>query len=131
MNDASARQMSREVPAGILARKASNLDCLSFGLGLSRTILCRCGDQFLQLQLQLIEQPLAALGARTEQLALHLGDHQLKVLDQRLGAGQFGARIDQRCLQRILVVGKMMISCRCHEASESQIRLIRRRNSTT
>jgi hypothetical protein len=62
----------------------------------------------------LIEQALAALRARAKHLALHLGDHQLKVLDQRLGAGQLGVRLDQRRLQRLLVIRKM-ISCRRHE----------------
>jgi len=38
----------------------------------------------------------------------------LKVLDQRLGAGQLGVRLDQRRLQRLLVIRKM-ISCRHHE----------------
>jgi hypothetical protein len=85
VNDAPARQVIGEVPArAVLPRKASNLGAGCLGLG---RILCGGRCQFLQLQLQLIEQPLATLGARTEQLALHLGDHQLKVLDQRLGAG--------------------------------------------
>jgi hypothetical protein len=46
-----------------------------------------------------------ALGARAEHRPLHLGDHQLQVLDHRLGAGQLGARLEQRRLQGILVVG--------------------------
>src|SRR5262249_39801783 len=71
-----------------------------------------------------IEEPLAALGARAEHLALHLGDHQLKVLDHRLGAGQLGARLDQRCLERILVVGKKIGSCG-HAQHCSTIALIR------
>ena len=93
------------------------------GLGLG-LILARRRGQFLELQFQLIEQALAALGARAEQLALHLGDHQLQVLDQRLGAGELGARLDQRRLQRIVVVGKM-ISCRRHKSIRSQSPLIR------
>jgi hypothetical protein len=38
----------------------------------------------LELQFHLIDEPLAAFGARSEHLALHLGDHQLQMLDQRL-----------------------------------------------
>src|SRR5882724_7876600 len=87
-------------------------------------ILARGRRQFLELQFQLIEQALAALGTRAEQLALHLGDHQLQVLDQGLGAGEFGARLDQRSLQRILVV-RNMINCRRHKSIESQSPLIR------
>ena len=128
MNDPPARQVIRKIAARLASREALYWNAGGLGLGLIRA--CR-RRQFLELQFELIDQALAALGARAEQLALHLRDHQLKVFDQRLGAGQFGARFDQRCFQRILVVGKMMISCRCHEASASQIRLIRRRNSQT
>ena len=91
-------------------------------------ILRRSRGQFLELQFQLIDEPLAALGARSEHLALHLGDHQLKVLDQRLGARQLGARLDQRRLQRILVVGKM-IGSRDHAQHSSTIALIRAHKS--
>jgi hypothetical protein len=41
-----------------------------------------------------------------------------------LGAGEFGARLDQRSLQRILVV-RNMINCRRHKSIESQSPLIR------
>jgi len=75
----------------------------------------------------LIDKSLTALGARPEHLALHLRDHQLQVLDQRLGAGELGACFDQRRLERIFVVRKM-ISRRPHEldcstiAADSQIK---------
>ncbi len=121
MDDAPARQVSGEVPARPGPREALHRDAGRLGLG---RILAGRRGQFLQLQLQLIEQSLAALGARAEQLAFHLGDQQLQVLDQSLGAGQFGARLDQCSLQRILVVGKM-ISCRRHNASRSQSPMIR------
>ena len=91
----------------------------AFGL-----VLAGRRGQFLKLQFQLIDEPLAALGARTEHLALHLGDHQLQVLDQRLRARELGARLDQRRLQRIVVVGKM-IGCPSHGGDTSTIALIR------
>ncbi len=78
----------------------------------------------LKLQFQLLDEPLAALRARTEHLALHLGDHQLKMRNHRFGAGQLGARVDQRGLQRILVVGDM-IGSRDHAQHRSTIALIR------
>src|SRR5450631_901560 len=53
------------------------------------------------------------------------------MFDQRLGAGQLGARLEQRCFQRILVVRKTMISYRRHDTNESQIKLIRRLKSAT
>jgi hypothetical protein len=79
------------------------------------------------LQLQLIDAPLAALGARTEYLALHLRDHQLQVLDQRFRARELGARLDQRRLQRSCVLGKM-IRCPNHDCDTSTITLIRAMN---
>ena len=48
-------------------------------------------SSFLELQLQLVEQLAAALGGLAELLAPQLGDQQLAVRDQRLGAG--GARL--------------------------------------
>jgi hypothetical protein len=84
--------MSGEVPARRRApREARDCDLHRRGL---RVILRDCRGQLLELQLQLIEEPLATLGARTEHLALHLGDHHLQLLDQRLGAHQPGARFD-------------------------------------
>jgi hypothetical protein len=58
------------------------------------------------------------------QLALHLGDQQLQVLDQSLGAGQLGTRLDQHSLQRIVIV-RNMIGCRRHNLIESQSPMIR------
>jgi hypothetical protein len=89
-----------------------------------RLILSRCRGQLLELQFQLIDQPLAALGARTEHLALHLCDHQLQVLNQRLGAHQLGTRLDQRRLQRGGILGKM-IGTLDHARDTSTIALIR------
>jgi hypothetical protein len=80
--------------------------------------------QFLQLQFELIEQSLAALRARAEQLSPHLGDHQLQMFDQSFGAGQLRARLEQSSLQRVLVFRKL-ISCRCHTAIRSQSSVIR------
>ena len=123
VNDAPARQIGGKVaPRPLAPREALHLDARHLGL---RLILSRSRGQLLELQFQLIDEPLAALGARTEHLALHLRDHQLQVLDQRLGAHELGARFDQRRLQRIGVVGKM-IRCRRHRVTESQSRAIRR-----
>jgi hypothetical protein len=122
MNDASARQMIREVPPCPSGpREALNLDAGRLCLG--GIFARRCG-QFLELQLHLIDEPLAALGARAEHLALHLGDYQLKMLDHRLGAGQPRTRLDQRRLQRIFVIGKR-IGSRSHAQHCSTIALIR------
>ncbi len=112
-------------PCRLAPHEALDLDARRLDLRL----VFRCGrGQLLELQLHLIDEPLAALGARTEHLALHLGDHQLQLLDQRLGAHEFGARFDQRRLQRNRVLGKM-IGCRRHEVTESQSRAIRRLHS--
>ena len=115
MNDAPARQVIGEIAARLVPREALHRNAGSFRLGLIRAGRRR---QFLELQFELIDQALAALGAWPEQLALHLGDQKLQVLDQSFGAGEFGARLDQRSLQRIVVVGKR-ISCRCHNAIRS------------
>jgi hypothetical protein len=48
----------------------------------------------------------------------------LKVRDHCFGAGQLGARLEQRCLQRILVVGEM-IGSRNHAQHAGTIALIR------
>ncbi len=122
MNDAAARQIGRKAaPCRLPPREALHLHARRFGLGL---ILSGRRGQLFELQFQLINDPLAALGARTKLLALHLGDHQLQVFDQRLRAREFGARLDQRCLQRIGVVGKVMISPG-HGCDISTITLIR------
>ena len=117
VNDAPSRQVSREVPACRRPpHEALNLDTGRLCLGL---VLAGRRGQFLELQLHLVEQPLAALGARAEELTLHLGDHQLKMLDQRHGAGQLGARFRQRRLQRIHVVGQRIRRVR-HARMESR-----------
>jgi hypothetical protein len=98
------------------------LNCDARRLRLSSVLANTC-SQLLKLQFQLIDEPLAALRARAEHLALHLGDHQLKVLDHRHSTRQLRARLDQRYLQRILVVGK--IGSRVHAQHCSTIALIR------
>ena len=113
---AGARQIRGKVaPRRRPPREARNLDARRLGL---RPILSRRRGQFLELQLHLLDQPLAALRARPEHLPLHLGDHQLQVLDQRLGAHELGARFDQRRLQRVGIFGKG-IWCRRHATTES------------
>ena len=87
-------------------------------------VLSRRRGQLLELQFQLIDEPLAALRAWTKHLARHLGDHQLQVLDQRLRALKLGARLDQRRLQRGRVVGKV-IGALDHARDTSTIMLIR------
>jgi hypothetical protein len=73
VNDPTARQIGRKVPPRRLAPgKALHLDTRRLRL---RLILSRCRGQLLELQFQLIDEPLAALRARTEHLALHLRDH--------------------------------------------------------
>ena len=117
VNDAPARQIGRKVaPCRRLPPKALHLDSAR-RLGLC-VILTRRRGQLLELQLHLIDEPLATFGARTEYLPLHLGNHQLQMLDQSLRSGQLGARLDQRCLQRIGVFGRG-IWCRRHATIES------------
>jgi hypothetical protein len=121
VNNAPARQVIRKVPPRRLAAiKTLNRDDWRVRLG---SVLAKICSQLLKLQFQLIDKPLAALGARAEHLALHLCDHQLKVLDHRHSARQLRARLDQRYLQRILVVGK--IRSRVHAQYCSTIALIR------
>ena len=115
MNDPPARQVIRKIAARLASREALYLECWRSRFGL--ILACR-RRQFLELQFELIDQALAALGARAEQLALHLGDQKLQMLDQGFGAGELRARLDQCSLQRIVVVGKV-ISCRCHTAIRS------------
>ena len=115
VHDPPTRQIGGKVASRRLApREALHLDACRLCLGL---VLSRCRGQLLKLQLQLIDEPLAALGARTELLALHLRDHQLQVLDQSLRAHQLGARLDQRRLQRISVVGNMISGTTCRDTS--------------
>ena len=114
-HDAPARQVVGKIAARLGPREALHRNTGGLGLGLS---LARRGRQFFELQFELIDQALTAFGARAEQLALHLGDQELQVLDQGLGTRQLGAGLDQRSLQRIVIVGNM-ISCRCHDAIRS------------
>jgi len=120
MNDAPARQIGRKVaPRRLAPVEALHLDaCCCFGLGL---ILSRCRRQLFELQFHLLDKPLALLRARTELLTLHLGDHQLQMLDQRLRAHELGARLGQRSLERIGIVGKVIISP-SHAATAAQAR---------
>ena len=71
--------------------------------------------QFLELQLELVEQAAAALRGRAEPVALQPGDHQLEVGDHRLGTR--GPRLGlvpgralghQRGAQRVDVVGQRL-----------------------
>jgi hypothetical protein len=126
VDDAPARQISGKVaPRRCGPREAPHVNARRLGL-----ILGRRRGQLLELQFQLIDQPLAALGARTEHLPLHLGDHQLQVLDQRLRAHQLGARLDQRRLQLCAVVGKI-IGDLGHAQDTNTIALIRAINSAS
>ena len=89
-------------------------------------VLGGCALQFLELQLDLIEQPRRPLRTRAIELARQLLDLQLLMRDQRLvvgglgsgnrkfglhprGPGRFG---DQRRLQRVDVIGE--ITARIH-----------------
>ena len=118
VNNPPARQIGRKVaPRPLTPREALHVDAPRLGL---RLILARRRSQFLELKFQLIDEPLAALGARTEHRALHLLDHQLQMRDQRFRARQLGARLDQRRLQRRRVLGKM-IPCPSHDRDDSTI----------
>ena len=54
----------------------------------SGVVLGRGGLGLLQLQLELIEQLAAALGRSAEPVVPHLGDDELEMRDDRLGAGR-------------------------------------------
>ena len=91
-----------------------------------RFVLGRGGLEFLELHLQLVEQLAATLRRGAEPVALHLGDQQLQVRDHRLGAGGAGLELaprgtlgEQRCLQRVDVVGER-IESGVHATIESQ-----------
>ena len=58
------------------------------------------GFEFLQLQLKLVEQACAALGALAEAIPVELLDLQLEVGDQCFGAGDLRPRGDQFVLSR-------------------------------
>jgi hypothetical protein len=117
VNNAPAWQIGGKVaPRRLAPREALHLHPRRLGL-----ILPRSRGELLELQFQLIDHSLTALGARPEHLALELGDHQLQVLDQGLRAGELGACLDQCRPQRIHVVGEL-VRCRRHESTESQTR---------
>jgi len=76
VNNAPARQMVGKVATRRFApREALNRNAHRLGL-----ILSPSRSQLLELELQLIEKPLAALRARAKLLALHLGDHYEPIL---------------------------------------------------
>jgi hypothetical protein len=123
MDNPPTRQVIGKVPPRTVApREALNLDVCGRGFG--RFFPGRCG-QFLKLQLHLIDQTLAALGSRAKSLALHLGNHQLKMLDHRLRTRELGARFDQRCFERFYIVGKL-VRGRRHGGNCTTIDVIRR-----
>ena len=123
VNNAPAWKMIGKIPPRPLSpRKALYLD--DARRRVLRVILPVRRDQLLELQLHLLDESLAALGAWPEHLPLHLGDHQLQVLNQRLRAHELGARLDQRRLQCGAVIGKM-IGGLDHACDISTIALIR------
>ena len=76
-------------------------------------VLAGGGDQFAELELELVDQLAAALRGGAELVALELGDQQPEMRHHRLGAG--GARLglaprqplgSERGAQRVDVVGK-------------------------
>src|SRR6478736_1086693 len=70
-----------------------------------KLILARRGDEFFELQFQLLDQPRRALGALPVQFAFELLDPQLEMREQR----HVGTREVRRKSARL----------RCHEAIES------------
>ena len=118
VDDAPARQVLGKVPTRRRApREAFNPNTVRLR---SRPLLRRRRRQLLELQLQLVEQTLAALGARPVKLAPKLGDQQLLMRDQRLGARQFGACLNQRHLQCIRIVKVIGALAHAHHCSTSR-----------
>src|SRR5215213_7670973 len=76
---------------GRLRVKADVLRLRRCGLR-GKLILARRGDEFFELQLQLLEQPCCALGALPVQFAFELLDPQLEMRDQRLVVRQLRPR---------------------------------------
>jgi len=76
-----------------LAREGAH--SLRFGRGIfgRQFVLGGRRHEFLELQFQLVDQPLRALAARPVLLALQLSDQQLQVRDQSLGTRQLRLRI--------------------------------------
>jgi len=97
-----------------------------------KLILARRGDEFFELQLQLLEQPCGALGALPVQFAFELLDPQLEMRDQRLVVRQLRPRTGSQRLgsQPRLTLGLQrrqgthkvrwkIVRLRYHEAIES------------
>src|SRR5215212_5828261 len=97
-----------------------------------KLILGRRGDEFFELQFQLLDQPRRALGALPVQFALELLDPQLEVRDQRLVGRQLRPRTGSYRLglqprltlglqrrQGTHEVGWKVVRLRYHEAIES------------
>jgi len=115
MNDPPPRQSVGKLRRGRLApREAPHLTrvvsvCVS-SLPRSR--------EFFELELHLLDQPLAALGARPNFLALHLGDPNCRCSISAVAPTSLAARLDQRAFSASVIVGKG-ISCRRHATTES------------
>ena len=75
-----------------LAREGAHGLRLRRGGLCGKLILARRGDEFFELQFQLLDQPRRALGALPVQFAFELLDPQLKVRDQRLVVRQLRLR---------------------------------------
>ena len=101
-----------------------------------KLILARRGDEFFELQFQLLDQPRRALGALPVQFAFELLDPQLEMRDQRLVVRQLRPRVGgirdghiTFSLQRLTLgqqrhvgtreVRRKSARLRCHEAIES------------
>ncbi|MFK4719280.1 hypothetical protein ABIE89_000380 [Bradyrhizobium niftali] len=66
-----------------LTHEATDVPRLRRGRLWGKLILARRGDEFLELQLQLLEQPCRALGSLPAQFAFELLNSQLKMRDNR------------------------------------------------
>jgi len=110
MHDAPARQMIGETPPRRRPPQmtSNGIGPLRFDLGLARF-----RDHVFELQFQLIEQALASLRAWAVYLALHLRDHQSKVLDQGFRTEHLRAHLDERRLQRVIVFRKVIVVGKC------------------
>ena len=103
-----ARQVRGQRPSSRSAVRRDRGIRIASGQG--GAILARCSLELLELQLQLIELA-ATLGRRPEPLLAQLGDQQLEVRDERLGAGRAGLRLlprgalrQKRRTQRLKIV---------------------------
>ena len=97
MHDAPARQMRRESCRRVAWRRVKPCTWTARRLAPSASSSPAAAASLLELQFQLIEQPLAALRARTELSRFIFAITQLQLLDQRLGAWtSLRARLDQR-----------------------------------